>query len=105
MAAAVDSFARSRETHEVVLRPRGLAPTSLAVDRESHVAWNEQPLPVRAVRETVHVHQGHARLRVRESRSQRKQQRGRCPQQSLLPRSEEHTSELQSLAYLVCRLL
>src|SRR6266545_1007074 len=24
---------------------------------------------------------------------------------SLLPRSEEHTSELQSLAYLVCRLL
>src|SRR2546425_5885310 len=26
-----------------------------------------------------------------------------CPAQS--PRSEEHTSELQSLAYLVCRLL
>src|SRR5229473_4462970 len=25
--------------------------------------------------------------------------------QCLLPRSEEHTSELQSLAYLVCRLL
>src|SRR3989441_8532941 len=25
--------------------------------------------------------------------------------QQLLPRSEEHTSELQSLAYLVCRLL
>src|SRR2546425_2690843 len=24
---------------------------------------------------------------------------------SILPRSEEHTSELQSLAYLVCRLL
>src|SRR2546425_1478350 len=24
---------------------------------------------------------------------------------SLVPRSEEHTSELQSLAYLVCRLL
>src|SRR3989441_4810546 len=25
--------------------------------------------------------------------------------QSVVPRSEEHTSELQSLAYLVCRLL
>src|SRR5205823_12987842 len=31
---------------------------------------------------------------------------GRLPRgQALLPRSEEHTSELQSLAYLVCRLL
>src|SRR5687767_15644568 len=27
------------------------------------------------------------------------------PQARLHPRSEEHTSELQSLAYLVCRLL
>src|ERR1041384_3643037 len=31
-----------------------------------------------------------------------RQQRGHDPAQ---PRSEEHTSELQSLAYLVCRLL
>src|SRR2546425_9762253 len=28
-----------------------------------------------------------------------------CLVAPLLPRSEEHTSELQSLAYLVCRLL
>src|SRR5687767_15639137 len=28
-----------------------------------------------------------------------------CCQPICLPRSEEHTSELQSLAYLVCRLL
>src|SRR2546423_9790308 len=28
-----------------------------------------------------------------------------CTASSSLPRSEEHTSELQSLAYLVCRLL
>src|SRR2546425_9117916 len=29
----------------------------------------------------------------------------RCRRPPTLPRSEEHTSELQSLAYLVCRLL
>src|SRR2546425_3073504 len=29
----------------------------------------------------------------------------RLPFPTLIPRSEEHTSELQSLAYLVCRLL
>src|SRR2546425_6033095 len=29
----------------------------------------------------------------------------RPPDDRLAPRSEEHTSELQSLAYLVCRLL
>src|SRR3712207_6989432 len=28
-----------------------------------------------------------------------------CPVQLMLPRSEEHTSELQSRQYLVCRLL
>src|SRR5205823_10165982 len=31
--------------------------------------------------------------------------RGEHPRARLLRRSEEHTSELQSLAYLVCRLL
>src|SRR2546425_4505156 len=31
--------------------------------------------------------------------------RGRCPLSPAAARSEEHTSELQSLAYLVCRLL
>src|SRR5687767_15709905 len=31
--------------------------------------------------------------------------RGLSPAPVRLPRSEEHTSELQSLAYLVCRLL
>src|SRR2546425_4350437 len=30
---------------------------------------------------------------------------GRCKSGKVLSRSEEHTSELQSLAYLVCRLL
>src|SRR3989441_7090245 len=30
---------------------------------------------------------------------------GRGPRELVGPRSEEHTSELQSLAYLVCRLL
>src|SRR5687767_15707780 len=29
----------------------------------------------------------------------------KCRRHKRLPRSEEHTSELQSLAYLVCRLL
>src|SRR5687767_15209777 len=29
----------------------------------------------------------------------------RCPESASRARSEEHTSELQSLAYLVCRLL
>src|SRR2546425_5229497 len=31
--------------------------------------------------------------------------RARAPRCAAAPRSEEHTSELQSLAYLVCRLL
>src|SRR2546425_1893839 len=36
----------------------------------------------------------------------RQRERGRCSAVSVaLLRSEEHTSELQSLAYLVCRLL
>src|SRR5205823_11423212 len=36
----------------------------------------------------------------------RKPEIGRpCPGRPSSPRSEEHTSELQSLAYLVCRLL
>src|SRR2546425_5988143 len=39
----------------------------------------------------------------RAFRQERDPPRGFC--QSSLPRSEEHTSELQSLAYLVCRLL
>src|SRR2546425_7356817 len=30
---------------------------------------------------------------------------GQAPERVAAPRSEEHTSELQSLAYLVCRLL
>src|SRR2546425_6839938 len=32
-------------------------------------------------------------------------ERGACAEQGAHTRSEEHTSELQSLAYLVCRLL
>src|SRR3712207_7641331 len=47
------------------------------------------------------------RQRVRE-RAQLGQQRPRLPlqrQAQQLPRSEEHTSELQSRQYLVCRLL
>src|SRR5437016_8535755 len=43
------------------------------------------------------------------TRSTRSAARERCPSRSAkktrCPRSEEHTSELQSLTYLVCRLL
>src|SRR5687767_15971637 len=50
--------------------------------------------------------------RCRRRRTLRRRDRGRSarsgssrPRRSGSPRSEEHTSELQSLAYLVCRLL
>src|SRR2546425_4081247 len=50
---------------------------------------------------------GSARERVRRSKA--KDVDGRVtrspPRRALVRRSEEHTSELQSLAYLVCRLL
>src|SRR2546425_5255078 len=46
---------------------------------------------------------GSARSRPRVSRSCARTPTPRC--WSTSPRSEEHTSELQSLAYLVCRLL
>src|SRR5205823_14100903 len=52
----------------------------------------------------------HPRRRVREAQRHRRQPRGGQPElrsapDRAVPRSEEHTSELQSLAYLVCRLL
>src|SRR2546423_13308998 len=43
---------------------------------------------------------------ARASTARRRSRRGRpVPRRTPPPRSEEHTSELQSLAYLVCRLL
>src|SRR3989441_2173598 len=39
------------------------------------------------------------------SAAERRAHRGGCGRRPLGGRSEEHTSELQSLAYLVCRLL
>src|SRR2546425_6398980 len=45
----------------------------------------------------------HIRWHLHEDRQAAVQRRPRAPRD--LPRSEEHTSELQSLAYLVCRLL
>src|SRR5205823_14857834 len=49
------------------------------------------------------------RVNQKESRNRSPSRRGQnrlCrPAATPLPRSEEHTSELQSLAYLVCRLL
>src|SRR5687767_15394007 len=42
----------------------------------------------------------------RNATGRRRQDPGRAPRRANAPsRSEEHTSELQSLAYLVCRLL
>src|SRR2546425_5585166 len=53
----------------------------------------------------------HWRVRLREREAlddigvERRFDRDRDPRQGTQSRSEEHTSELQSLAYLVCRLL
>src|SRR2546425_4857674 len=48
-----------------------------------------------------------ARLRLEASRRSRSATRSKCRSTAPIAwdRSEEHTSELQSLAYLVCRLL
>src|SRR5205823_15115391 len=53
-----------------------------------------------ARRRRVH---GRRRVVLRPRRARRVRRHERPP--SARPRSEEHTSELQSLAYLVCRLL
>src|SRR2546425_3586388 len=44
-------------------------------------------------------------IHVRTIHKEFRQRRGPASLARLRPRSEEHTSELQSLAYLVCRLL
>src|SRR2546425_12732243 len=54
----------------------------------------------REVVEIVHVHAGRERGWPRRRRGGH-----HAPQVPIQIRSEEHTSELQSLAYLVCRLL
>src|SRR2546425_6087966 len=47
-----------------------------------------------------------AQTRLVQTKNQRHMgELGRRMSQSMIERSEEHTSELQSLAYLVCRLL
>src|SRR5205823_7994920 len=51
---------------------------------------------------------GESRLRHRvrpDALSRRRRRRDRLHVEAAAARSEEHTSELQSLAYLVCRLL
>src|SRR2546425_6088781 len=57
------------------------------------VSHDEAALVEELPREAVNVlsHGGH--------------EKGRLQPRAAVPRSEEHTSELQSLAYLVCRLL
>src|SRR2546423_6490012 len=46
-----------------------------------------------------------SRAARRRSRPAHRERRRSTPADRDVPRSEEHTSELQSLAYLVCRLL
>src|SRR5687767_15258701 len=64
----------------------------------------EPPRPIRGLRPAVTHHLEAAVLRGLEKLSA---DRWRSAQEfaQALARSEEHTSELQSLAYLVCRLL
>src|SRR5205814_5610698 len=44
-------------------------------------------------------------LKARTARRRRRSRRERCARECASRRSEEHTSELQSLRHLVCRLL
>src|SRR5205823_13407449 len=53
----------------------------------------------------VAVQRGTARARFVAQGTGAPGKRARVPRRSIRLRSEEHTSELQSLAYLVCRLL
>src|SRR3712207_7178669 len=53
----------------------------------------------------VHVLSHDQRLETRDQRPKTKDQRPKTRDQRPATRSEEHTSELQSRQYLVCRLL
>src|SRR2546425_5517581 len=107
------SCARTTSTADTHLPPGGLLITQDQVEKSGgHTAWE-------VLKRTAPM------LTVRESRSGRPSSLGRRGQSSItfddtpliildgvresdfrvLDRSEEHTSELQSLAYLVCRLL
>src|SRR2546423_1016774 len=68
------------------------------------------PPPAPAARRWRTWHRAGARARaaIRAGRATRRRpaaRRGRAARRAPARRSEEHTSELQSLAYLVCRLL
>src|SRR5687767_15250108 len=72
--------------------------------RSVPVRWYEQEV-IRRFSGTTHIH---CRSCNRQTLARRCKEEARACNQHRNPsrqRSEEHTSELQSLAYLVCRLL
>src|SRR2546425_6334421 len=74
---------------------RGPRARSVVLHPPTAVAWGARPRSVRGL--------GRAGPRSALARRRERGLRGDSPARGL--RSEEHTSELQSLAYLVCRLL
>src|SRR5205823_12680971 len=74
---------RSSDLHARVRAPGGAHPGARPARRQPGAVW---ALPAGAARH-------------------RDPARDRADPRAVHPRSEEHTSELQSLAYLVCRLL
>src|SRR2546425_8513657 len=77
-------------------RSRGRAPRRLRLAYRARASTAPLP-PRRPLRPAAPRDRAAARAAARGDRSRR--------QAAAAPRSEEHTSELQSLAYLVCRLL
>src|ERR1041384_2488599 len=75
---------RARAFHEIVNTERGRE--TRGAPRRQHVVWTSDIIAG-----------GFGRVRAEEDRARVRKPRGNG-------RSEEHTSELQSLAYLVCRL-
>src|SRR2546425_5914944 len=76
--------------------------------------WKLRGASGRATRDEVTWSQSAVRLSMRANRHRQKAIQARCTKRRMASvvvlwespkRSEEHTSELQSLAYLVCRLL
>src|SRR5438445_9398678 len=84
-------------------------PVSSQIDRGAYLGTGSSTL--RSVGAPGHLAEGARRgshLRARSPASNRRRDRPTHhtrPRDSSLPRSEEHTSELQSRQYLVCRLL
>src|SRR3712207_8629407 len=78
--------------YTTLFRSRGARPARLADDRPLRLGKIDSVGPARGSRLALHG----GRVRLARSRS------GHA---APVPRSEEHTSELQSRQYLVCRLL